>query len=349
MKPYEDHIGLWADELKSWVPDTIFDAHVHLGPPEAVGKITTARQKEPLTTFRSFTWEKASAFYKNLYSGKEIVGLIAFGFPLREVKLEVANQYIIHLMQDNPFIKGFVISDPKDTERTIHNFEKALKAGVRFSGVKPYFDLLGKSNYETTMPEFIPNDLLEFMNSEELVMMLHTSGIGMGDYENQQFIKSVANDFPHINIVLAHMGRYLELKQFFDFIESDVMDYPSVFLEMSTATKKEVYQRVLARKELWGRLLFGSDLPYGLITGVERWSKETGPIFITRDQYSWSDSSLNEYSSNMRDRLTYNTYHTIKALKDAVDSLNLAPDNAEQLKRKIFLENARYGLFDNKA
>ena len=119
-------------------------------------------------------------------SDKEIAGLIAFGFPLREVKLEVANQYIIQLMQDNPLIKGFILSDPKDTKRTIRNFEKALSAGVRFSGVKPYFDLLGKSNYQTVMPEFIPRSLLEFMNSEKLVMMLHTSGIGMGDRENQQ-------------------------------------------------------------------------------------------------------------------------------------------------------------------
>jgi len=347
IKPYEDHIGLWADELKNWVPDSIFDSHIHLGPAEAMGPISRARQKEPLTTFASFTWQQAEAFYKSLYSGKRIVGLIGFGLPFREVDLELANRYIIDLMRDNPLIKGFVLSDPKDTKRTIRNFDNALRAAVRFSGVKPYYDLLGKSNYHTTMPEFIPRSLLEFMNREKLIMMLHTSGMGMSVAENQEFIKMIAGDFPEIKIVLAHMGRYLKVEQFFEFFDSDVLDCPSVFLGMSSVTSVEVYQKVLSRRDLWSRLLFGSDLPYGLITGVEYFSKETGSIFITRQQYSWSDPAIQKRFSELRKGLTYNTYHAIKALKDAAEALKLSASQLDGLKRQIFFENAQTRLFTN--
>ena len=344
---YEDHINLWARELRQWVPDEIFDSHVHLGPGDVVGEMAADRLREPLSTFTSFTWEQAASFYEKLYSGKRIVGLIAFPFPLREVDLERANAYIINLMRANPFIKGFVLSDPKDTKKTIRSFDKALKAGVRVSGVKPYFDLLGKSCYDTAMEEYIPRDLLEFMNSEELIMMLHTSGVGMGDGEVRGFVRFIAERFPKIKIILAHMGRYLEIEQFFSFFDSEILDFPSIFLEMSSASRTEVYEKVLSRKDLWDRLLFGSDIPFGLITGVEYWSKETGPVFIARDKYKWSDMEINRRFSSMRERMTYNTYHTIKALKDAMEGLGLGREDKEQLKKKVFQDNAQRGLFGN--
>ena len=341
IEPYQDHVGLWAKELRDWVPDVLFDAHVHLGPPEAVGPICPARQQEPLTLFPSFTWARAREFHHHLYAGKRIAGVFAFGFPLRETRLDLANDHIVALMRDQPLAKGFVIADPTDVKRTIGWFEKAVRAGVRYSGVKPYFDLLGKSVYDTTMDEFIPRGLLEFMNRQRLVLMLHTSGVGMGHVANQGFVRSLAEHYPEITIVLAHMGRYLQWTQFLDFMDSGVMECPSVFLEMSSATEMRVYRRVLADRALWDRLLFGSDLPYGLITGVEYWSEQTGPTFLARDPYPFLDEQLQQQFSQLLQGLTYNTYHALKALKDAVDELKLTPEDAEDLKQRIFLKNAQ--------
>ena len=89
---YDDHVGLWGNELRDWLPDAIFDAHVHLGPPEAMGEISAARRREPLATFTGLVWEELSDFYGSLFSGKTISGLIAFGFPLREVDIEAARE-----------------------------------------------------------------------------------------------------------------------------------------------------------------------------------------------------------------------------------------------------------------
>jgi len=335
---YEDHIELWEKELKYWVPEKIFDAHVHLGPVEAVGEISPERLKLPLTTFTNLRLEELTAWYEKLYRTKRVEGLIAFPFPLQEVNLETANRYIISIMQKKPEIKGFILSNPKNTRTTVKQFQEALKDGVRFYGVKPYFDLLGKSNYETIMPEFIPRDLLEFMDTEGLILMLHTSGIGMGERANQEFVISIADDFPQIKIVLAHFGRYLKLQHFSDFLESRVLDYPSIFLEMSSVTQSEIYKMALGRRRLWPRILFGSDIPFGLITGVEFYQGET-PTFITREHYPWSST---EYSG--RKDLTYNTYHVIKAIKDTLENLNLGEEDVEELKTDLFFRNAKSNL-----
>jgi hypothetical protein len=340
VPPYADHVGLWANELMAWAPDVIFDAHVHLGPPEVMGTIRPERLQLPLSTFTSLTWEQLNDVYRRLYRGKRVAGLIAFGFPLREVNIEAANRYIIGLMKDEPKLKGFLLAHPTDLRPTRAVFDEALDQGVRFSGVKPYFDLLGRDVFKTAMPEFIPDALLEFMNRERLILMLHTSGIGMGEISNQAYIRSVMERFPQIRIILAHMGRYLELWQFHSFCDSGLLEYPMLYLEMSSASLAEVYGRVLSEPKMHDRILFGSDLPFGLITGVEAWSETHGAIFVTRDRYPWTDPILQKSAPLNPNSLTYNTYHTIKALKDALQSMPFPPEQVEAIRQGVFFGNA---------
>ena len=338
---YRDHVGLWAEELRDWVPDEIFDAHVHLGPPEAMGPLSDERRGEALGTFTDLTWEELRDWYRHLYAGKRIVGLIAFPMPLREVDMEAANDYIASVCQANPDVRGFVLSHPTDVPRTIAMFEAAAKRGVRFSGVKPYFDLLGKSNYDTTMPEFIPEDLLAFMNAEHLVMMLHTSGLGMVDPDNQAYIAGVVDKYPNVKIVLAHMGRYLKKEDYLAYLDTGQLAAPTLYLGMSSATEPDVYARTLEHRHLWEKLIFGSDMPFATLTGVEYCSEETGPTFLCRDEYPWTDAAVHTRFADRVAQLSYNTYHVIKSLKEACRTLKLDAASTAYLKTRVFRENAR--------
>ena len=346
INDYRDHVDLWREELSAWLPEKILDAHVHLGPQEIVGPIPQHRLKEALLTFNSLTWEQARSFYARLFSGKNIVGLIAFGFPLREVDLPAANRYIARVASEDHRIHPFILADPHDIPGTIRQFHQlADETGVRFLGVKPYYDLLRiekpNSVFHCRDIDFTPLPLLEFMNERELVLMLHTSSRGGGDAHVREFIEMVATRFLRIRVILAHMSRYTQPDQFDDLFHSRVLDYPNVFLEMSSAASPRVYELTLSRRDLWDRLLFGSDIPFGLITGTEHWSATHGPVFLTRDDYTWSDPELNQRFAAERKGMTYNTYHTIHALKQAMDDLNLSQDVEAKLKRAIFCENAK--------
>lgn len=339
-KPYCDHVGLWRDELRAWVPEDIFDAHAHLGPPGIMRQFTAERKQAPGSTFADFTLEELTALYARFFSGREIVGFCAFGFPHREVDIAAANEYIAGLIPGNPKLRGFIMADPFNTPRTVAQFERARERGAVFRGVKPYFDLLGKSNLETKMGEFVPPDLLDFMNREKLFLMLHTSGMGMCEKENQDFVRRIVERFPRVTTILAHMGRYVHPEQYHAFLDSGVAEMPRVFLDMSSATVPGVYEKTLAREKLWGKLLFASDFPFGLITGTERFSPEKGFSFITRDDYGWSDPALQEQFARERKSLTYNSYHAIKALKVAMERLGLSGETAKKLKRAVFSGNA---------
>ncbi len=342
LKPYEDHVRLWTDELRSWVPETLFDVHVHIGLPEAVGPIAPERLASAVTTFTSLSFEELLQSYTALYSGKTIRGLTVFPFPQREVRSATANDYIIEVMKRDSRVKGFLLAEPSDVRPAIAAFEKALKAGVRFRGVKPYADRLGKNNFDATMAEFLPDELLAFMDREELIMMLHTPGQGVGAADVQDTLRRIASRYPRIRIILAHMGRYVRHEQFLDFMDSGILqECPSLYLEMSSASSTEVYDRVLECDGLRSRLLFGSDLPFGMITGVERWSPTHGAIFLARDNYPWSDPAMNAEFAGERADLTYNTYHCIKAFKDALEAKRFDAVQAQQIKEDVFHNNAR--------
>ena len=342
---YVDHVQLWANELKSWTPPIFFDAHVHLGPSEVMGPLSPERHKLPLATFSHLTFEALEAWYRQVFSGKRIAGLIAFPFPLQEVDIEGANRYILELMKREPKVKGFALAHPTDARRTMAVLEKALDKGARFSGIKPYYDLLGKDVFACAISEFIPEALLRLMDRERLILMLHTSRTGMGEQENQDYVRDVLERFPRVRIILAHMGRYLAVEEFFRFCDSGLLDYPMLYLEMSSASRQEVYARVLGHPEIFGRLLFGSDLPFGLITGVEAVVEGGTAIFLARDRYPWSNPTLQEVAGLRSDDLTYNTYHTIKALKDALDRRAFSAEHAAAIKRAVFYGNAA-SLFD---
>jgi hypothetical protein len=73
---------------------------------------------------------------------------------------------------------------------------------------------------------------------------------------------------------------------------------------------------------------------------VEAWSERAGPIFVTRDRYRWTDPLTQEGASVRPEDLSYNTYHTIKAFKDGLESLRFPPAEAEVIKQAVFYGNA---------
>jgi hypothetical protein len=131
------------------------------------------------------------------------------------------------------------------------------------------------------------------------------------------------------------MGRHLSVADFEEFMKSELPDIPSVYLEMSSSSQVEIYRMVLETPKLHGRLLFGSDIPFGLITGMEQWSPTAGAIFRTRDRYTWSESGSYGYMD-----LTYNTYHVLKTFKDALESMSISQEDKAKLKNDVMLKNA---------
>ncbi|MEL7604313.1 MAG: hypothetical protein AAGU77_14240, partial [Bacillota bacterium] len=63
MFDYTDHAGLWQETLSGFMPEKVFDCHVHIGPAGAVGPIADERKKVALTTYTNLGWPEAQEIY----------------------------------------------------------------------------------------------------------------------------------------------------------------------------------------------------------------------------------------------------------------------------------------------
>ncbi len=332
---YQDHPGLWKNELEQWMPENVFDAHIHLGRREFMTKDFSAdRLKIALSSFGHMTIEELDDIYAELYPGKNIVGMFAFPFPFLEIDPDAANSYIIKLMKQDRRVKGFIMPHPASISDVMKTFDAAEKEGVRYSGVKPYFDLLGKCRADTKLHEILPEKLLSFMNSEELLLTLHSTDGGIGDENIINSLARIVERFPNIKIILAHMGIYLKERDFESFMKSALPDSENIFLDTSFASEKSVYDAALSHAGIRKRLLFASDNPFGLMTGGEFFTETGDAILMTRDKYTWSGDD--SYGYNM----THNTYHCLKALKDAIEDIEKDLSKRKVIKNDIFMNNA---------
>lgn len=344
---YEDHIGLWENELKGFMPDCFFDVHEHIGPECLVGTLDEERRLSALTTYTGHEWEELSELYKVMYSGKEAKYICGFGFVIHELDVRRANSYILEKAKENSRLLPLLLYTPRDPGALNDGYEEAKRLGVKVYGVKPYYDFADKPGHfnanDVELEEFVTDDMLEFCNEHGMVLMLHTCDIGMGSPDLRAKIQRILDTYTDIKLILAHLGRFYVKEEFFSFLESDFLeknkDKPFWF-DVSSVTEQEVLNRAFAREDLYPRLLFGADHPFGLISGVEMHSETMGAIYLTREEYPWSDREVLEQFKEERKALTYNNYHCIKALKNAIEKNFNDEEKAKEVIENLFYKNA---------
>jgi hypothetical protein len=95
----------------------------------------------------------------------------------------------------------------------------------------------------------------------------------------------------------------------------------------------DVFERFLEHRALRTRLLFGSDIPWGFLAAVEGWVQGRGLFFVSHDE------RLRGSAPPESGLLTYNTYHSIQALKTAFERVGLRGAEADALKEAVFAGN----------
>ena len=344
---FEDHVGMWKKELADFMPDRFFDTHEHISPESMVGQMDEERKRSALTTYIGMEWEELLQLYADMYPGKDPRYVVGFGFVIHELDVRKANSYVLHKAKNDPRLLPMLLATPRDPNALHIGYEEAQKLGVKVYGIKPYFDFADKPGHFTArdveLEDFVTTDMLEFCNRHSMVLILHTCDIGMGSPALREKIQNILDTYPNLKLILAHMGRFYVKEEFFDFLNSGFLeknkDKPFWF-DVSSVTEEEVFMRALAREDMIPRLLFAADHPFGLIPGIEMYSESMGGIFLTRDEYPWSDGKMLEQFEEERKQLTYNNYHCLKALKDALHANISDPEKLHNAKEDIFYRNA---------
>ncbi len=334
---------LFLEEFEGFLPDSIFDFHVHLWKKSfIIKKIPEGRLKSnPFldSDINEFKIEDFKKIAERLFPGKNYEALI-LGIPLREADFNQNNAYISQCCDENDF-DGLFLSA---IDQNIIPDDFFIN---RFIGFKPYPDLVAfeapkdfsKLDINVSIFDFISKKVLEFSQEHKLIILLHIPRKKrLNDQDNIKEITQIAKIYPDIKLILAHAGRSYCYSDIKDSIKH-FKDFQNIYVDTAMINSYSVNKVIL--EELGPkRMLYGSDLAVAILKG-KNIDINNRHYFVTNKPRVWS---LSSNDMNL-DSFTFFIYEIIRSIRIACKSLNL---NEKDVK-DIFYGNAKRLIEDIKS
>lgn len=319
---------IYEEQLLPWLPERIFDCHVHVSRAENCGPISPERMHQlwALEAGAFQTWPELRARYDALFPRQNVKALV-FGGVYREQHTEGENDYVRTGIADPARgCKGLFVTRPEWPAELI---AEAMADG--FVGIKPYPDLAPQGAEAASIWDFAPVEHLAMLNSLKGVMMLHLPRPGrLADPRNIAELRELRQRYPSIKLIVAHIGRSYCLPTALAGLPRFVDD-PGVYFDTAANLNADVFQYAL---EILGpeRILYGSDLPVTMMRGVR---EHVGDRYInyTDGDYSWN---TNRKSPEEEALYTFYLYEELRALIAAVERAGMGKAELE----KIVFSNA---------
>lgn len=323
----EVDMTVYREELKNFLPEKIFDFHVHIWKEHHLVKgFSPVRMKMmPSLGISNYAVEDAKKSMEKLYPGKDC-GMLVFGNPVREISIDMMNDYINSVV-DEEKVFGLLIPTIGDSATEIE--EKFFKG--RFLGLKPYPDFVtSKNSRDADILDFATKEQFEVANEYGLIIVLHISKEGrLEDRQNISDIQTCCEKYSNVKLVLAHAGRSYCIDNIEKPID-EIKDIPNLYYDLTMINSAQVIEVLLARVSP-KKIIYGTDLPLAELRGRNVCINKNH-YFVTKNKYPWAISSTQEIEI----KATFFAYECIRAVKRAVGRLGLGNETVKD----IFYNNA---------
>ena len=242
---------IWDEELQDFVPDRVFDAHIHLFNPEHLSA-TAPSAANPWGLADLATLQQ---WAQRLYPGRETHFLV-LGTPMPGIDVAAHNRWCIEQVRQDPQSRMNRLVTPscrvQDIERDVRE--------PGFIGLKPYrlFSVTGDIA-QCRIHEFLPHEQLELANELGLWVTMHLSRFhGCADEFNLGDLREFTGSrYPNIKWILAHCARsftYWPIRKAID----QLRDMPNIWYDVSAVTDVRPLITLFSRENP-RRILYGSD------------------------------------------------------------------------------------------
>lgn len=255
---YDVDRRFYAEKLANFLPHQIIDFHTHVWLKEfgLPGDHVTRGPTWPNRVADENPVEDLLETYRLMLPRHEVTPLL-LGWPEREVDQERANGYISQAIRERS-LPGLLVTLP---EWSAKELEQRVRAGG-FVGLKPYLNLAPAHipSAEITIYDFLPPHHLEVADAHGWIVLLHIPRPGrLRDPRNLAQMLEIEWRYPHIKLVIAHIGRAYCPEDVGDAFAM-LADTERMCFDFSANTNAAVMQQTLATVGP-RRVLFGSDLP----------------------------------------------------------------------------------------
>ena len=329
-----DH-AFWESHLADWLPESIIDAHVHITDPALRHVPMTGemrRQYWVSEVLEPMTAETLEECYRTVFPGKRVT-CVAFGSPDLDYDIDASNDYVQQECSKRDW-RGLSLLLPQWDQEKI---EKEL-ARPGIVGLKPYYSMIGlnrdtRDQYiEASIFDFLPHHVLEVLDEHRAWVTLHVPKAGrLGHPDNLREIREIRRRYPHIVLVIAHLGRCYTEKHAREGI-LPLADDPGLFFDTSAVVNPDSH-RIALEAVGTERLIYGTDNPVFFMRGRRQFTENS---YVNRTNHDFFFNKVRE-SPEIEANYTLMMYEDIFAIKTAMQQLGIT-DMASR--ESIFCRNA---------
>jgi predicted TIM-barrel fold metal-dependent hydrolase len=317
---------VWEQELSSFVPEHVFDAHVHMWRPEDVpADIEIGPSDVGMETFRGYTMDDFKASSERLLPGRSVSALV-FGMVHKDLPRENLNKYVAEVQRSEPAISALAVVSPSDPMEDVERWIGAYG----LLGYKPYWNLVErKKQIDVTIRDMLSPDQLNYANQRGLSVLLHVPRpMRLADPLNKAQIRELAGEYPNVTWILAHIGRAYFMAALEGHIE-EVCDLDNVYFDLAFVGSAPVIAYAIRAAGV-RKIVFGTDLPVADVKG-KNVDFNNQRLYVTEEPRAWSMSS-----PELGLEFTRFYYEELRAIKGAARQLRLSDAQIED----IFFRNA---------
>ncbi|WP_397570278.1 aminotransferase class III-fold pyridoxal phosphate-dependent enzyme [Schlesneria sp. T3-172] len=241
---------IWDEELQDFIPDRVFDAHVHLFNPVHLPEAIREKHAWGYTDLATM-----QQWAERLYPGRE-THFLSLGTPIAGIDVAAHNEWCIQQINLDPNSRMNRLVTPSCS---VQQIERDIRE-KGFIGLKPYrvFSVTGDIA-QCRIEEFLPHEQLELANELGLWVTMHLSRFhGCGDEENLKDLQEyTCRRYPKVKWILAHCARSFTYWPIRKAIEQ-LREMPNIWYDVSAVTDVRPMITLFTREDR-RRIFYGSD------------------------------------------------------------------------------------------
>ena len=255
-------------ELKSFLPDRIYDAHTHLWPQECVPSPVNGEPED-------FGYGQYIDRIGQIHGGRTTKSLFIPFFPGDKADMiGTANEWVAQQVAEDSQCRGIFFIRPEDDPEWVR--DEVHRLGLH--GLKCYHTLsANKPTWESPIEEFLPEPHVQVAHEEEWVITLHmVKSRAVADPANIACIRRYCERYPNMRLILAHSARGFQPAHNLEGLPQ-LTGLDNLYFDTSANCEPIAHQAIM-RIIGHDKLMYGSDCPV---------SHQRGRSLSAADAFVW--------------------------------------------------------------
>ena len=273
------------ETLDRFLPDKIFDAHMHLSLSSFAKNLGDGRKKS--STYESYFKDMRPYFKKREEIKLNIIIEPDICYKNEKYRLESIS-FLNKTLNEHQNCVGEIVIRPDDSKEKI----ESMLINDKIIGFKCYHFLSNKKNtWNLSIEEYLPESAWQVANDRNMCITLHmVKNDALADKSNMKYIITHAKKYPNAKLILAHAGRsfasWTGVENIFK-----LKKYQNIYFDISAICESPAIIQILLTIGS-SRCMWGSDYSCNMLRGK---------AISLADSFYWIyDSDIKQFLSKTR-------------------------------------------------